>query len=410
MKIGVDASVFRETPTGIYNYVDNLVCSFENDYPRYDISLVLYGPRGAEDRDFLRDLRHRFPRTKLVNAWDGLPLTVLHRQALHGATRDVPVVRSIDAAIVRLWKTLHTRHAYLTRRSVEALAAFGRRADYDVFHHTFGLTFPLQPKANVLTIYDLIPRLFADRYPGALEWFSESFEAANDVDVVVAISENTKQDLMEHLKVPADRIHVTHLAAHEQYRPISDGDAIRSVLARYGIGDRPYILTLGTLEHRRNIHRLLEAFYLLKQEGRGFEHQLILAGARGEASEIIFETLARLKLEGDVTWLGHVRFADLPFLLNGADVFVYPSLYEGFGLPPLEAMACGTPVASSCASSLPEVVGDAGLLFDPEDVSDIARAIQSVLRSDELKRTLRQKGLTRAKQFTWKRTAELTIQ
>src|SRR5581483_2433088 len=132
MKIGVDASVFRETPTGIYNYVDNLVCSFENDYPRYDISLVLFGPRGAEDRDFLRDLRHRFPRTKPVYAWDELPLTVLYRQSLHGA-------------IVRLWKTLHTRHAYLTRRSVEALAVFGRRADYDVFHHTFGLTFPLQP-------------------------------------------------------------------------------------------------------------------------------------------------------------------------------------------------------------------------------------------------------------------------
>src|SRR5262249_49559878 len=171
---------------------------------------------------------------------------------------------------------------------------------------------------------------------------------------------------------------------------------------------RPYVLTVGTVEPRKNHARLIEAFHRLKQGGELPQHLLVMVGGKGWIYDAVFATVRRLGLEAEVRWLGYVPFEDLPVLMSGAELFVYPSLYEGFGLPPLEAMACGAAVVASNTTSLPEVVGDTGLLIDPTSVDDLAAAMRCVLMDPELRRRLRHKALERAQTFTWERTARLT--
>ena len=409
MNIGIDACTFRKTPTGIYNYLWNLVQWFGRIDHGHTLSLLFYGPGSADERKIVTGLKANFPHAKIEYVWDGWPLLLLSEHGLPADPYGRAIIRRIDRAILRIWRNIHENSTALVRCSPAGLFGTGHVRAFDLFHHTYGLMFPLNRGANVLTIYDLIPCKFPEQYPGALGWFGESFDNAQHMDVVVAISENTKKDVIEFLKIPEDRIHVSPLAAHEQYRPMEDEEEVRATLARFALADRPYILSLGTLEYRRNLHRLLEAIHLLKRERQMHEHKLVLVGTKGESAGIIFDTIRQLGLDGDITWLGHVDFEDLPALMNGADLFVCPSLYEGFGLPPLEAMACGTPVVSSRASSLPEVIGDAGVLFDPYDVSDIASAIWAVLSDDTVRENLRRKGLARAGQFSWQRTAEITL-
>jgi glycosyltransferase involved in cell wall biosynthesis len=163
------------------------------------------------------------------------------------------------------------------------------------------------------------------------------------------------------------------------------------------------------MEPRKNHFRLIQAFHLLKQEDPTIEHQLILAGGKGWKFEPIFELIAALGLSQQVRWLGYVPFDHIPALLNGADVFVYPSLYEGFGLPPLEAMSCGAPVVASNTTSLPEVVGDGGLLVDPTNLEEIAGAMHRLMTDRALNADLRRRALARARMFTWENTARLTF-
>jgi glycosyltransferase involved in cell wall biosynthesis len=229
------------------------------------------------------------------------------------------------------------------------------------------------------------------------------------MDIILTYSEHTKQDAVATLGIDAEIIRVTPLAAHEQFRPLEDQHQVRAVLEKHGLTKHPYVLNIGTLEPRKNITRLLEAFHRLKQQDYALEHELVLVGAKGDLHEAIWETLHRLQLEAQVRWLGHVPFEDLPALLNGADLFVYPSLYEGFGLPPLEALSCGTPVVASSSTSLPEVVGDAGVLVDPLSVEQLAEAMRRVLTDAPLRAALRDKALRRAQTFSWEKTARLTL-
>jgi glycosyltransferase involved in cell wall biosynthesis len=229
------------------------------------------------------------------------------------------------------------------------------------------------------------------------------------MDVILTYSEHTKRDVVETLGVEAERIHVAPLAAHEQYRPDLDPERLREVLGRHGLGGRPYVIYAGLVGARKNLARLVEAFHILRQEAPSLGHRLVLAGGAFQMSEPIFEAIRALRMEGDVKWLGFVPFEDLPYLLGGAELFAFPSLYEGFGLPPLEAMACGTPVVCSSASSLPEVVGDAGLLFDPYRVNEMAESMHRVLADGGLRAELGRKGLERARLFSWEKTARLTL-
>jgi len=222
--------------------------------------------------------------------------------------------------------------------------------------------------------------------------------------MILTISGYSKQDIVKQFRVAPDKVVVTHLAASPTFRTISVQEILK-VKQRYGLDS--YILTVGTLEPRKNMIRLLQAFALLRQSG--FSYQLVHAGPRGWLFDDILAEVDRLQLQDSVRFLGRVSLEDLVGLYNAATVLVYPSLYEGFGLPVLEAMACGCPVVTSNTSSLPEVVGEAGIMVDPYDVQQLMDAIQKVLEDKALAQDMRQQGLERASLFSWQRCAQETL-
>jgi glycosyltransferase involved in cell wall biosynthesis len=191
-----------------------------------------------------------------------------------------------------------------------------------------------------------------------------------------------------------------------QFKPVADEDVRQGVLARYGI-DRPYLLYVGGINARKNIARLFEAYAQVRATHP--DVILVVAGKRQWQTGEIDAAFRRFNLEDQVHFTGYVDDRDLPALYSAAELFVFPSLYEGFGLPPLEAMACGTPVVTSNASSLPEVVGDAALTVDPYDVDGLAAAIKHALTDEDLRVELRRRGVARAAQFTWQRAARETL-
>jgi glycosyltransferase involved in cell wall biosynthesis len=226
---------------------------------------------------------------------------------------------------------------------------------------------------------------------------------------IITISEHSRRELMGRYSLPAERIAVTYPAAGAQYRPVSDPAALAGVRARYGLHE-PYLLALGNLQPRKNLIRLVDAFVRLAGQGQLAGAQLVLGGqAQWRESEL----QARVQQSGlaeQIHFPGYVEEPDLPPLYSGALAFVYPSLYEGFGLPPLEAMACGTPVVCSNAASLPEVVGDAALTCDPRDTEGLAAALAQVIAQPALREELRAAGLRRAARFSWRRCAEETLE
>ncbi len=224
---------------------------------------------------------------------------------------------------------------------------------------------------------------------------------------ILAISQATADDLVNLLDVPAEKITVNLLATNETFKPLPVED-INATRQRLNLPDS-YILFVGTFEPRKNIIGLLDAYALLRADWPDAP-PLVLAGRRGWLYDDIFAKVDDLQLREHIIWLENPSGADLPVIYNAAQVFVLPSFYEGFGLPALEAMACGTPAIVSNCSSLPEVVGDAGLLIDPDDPAQLADAIRRVLVDSDLYRHLRMAGLTRAATFTWRKTAETVLQ
>jgi glycosyltransferase involved in cell wall biosynthesis len=204
--------------------------------------------------------------------------------------------------------------------------------------------------------------------------------------------------------VPDERITVTPEAAAAHFQPQPQSEVTR-VRAQYGLGPR-YMLAVGNLQPRKNLERLLGAFAILAP--RFPEVQLALVGQKGWRGAELDSAVRRLGLESRVRLTGYVPDVDLADLYSGAEVFCYPSLYEGFGLPVLEAMACGAPVVTSTSSSLPEVAGEAAVLVDPTSVGELVRALGDVLSADGLRESLRRKGTERASNFSWQRTAALT--
>ena len=223
---------------------------------------------------------------------------------------------------------------------------------------------------------------------------------------LLAISHATKSDLVRHYDVAPERISVTQLAADASFRPVMDTAAIAAVRARYGIGPT-YVLYVGTLQPRKNLVRLVQAFATVAAAHPNL--QLVLAGKQAWQYRQLLAQVQRLGLAGRVLFPGYVDAADLPALYSGALAFAFPSLYEGFGMPALEAMACGTPVLASSVSSLPEVVGDAGLLVDPTDIPALAAALSRLVAEPDLRAELRQRGLVRARAFSWERCARETL-
>jgi glycosyltransferase involved in cell wall biosynthesis len=277
----------------------------------------------------------------------------------------------------------------------------------DVFHGTnFLLAHPVERAKRVVSIHDLTVVLFPQWHPAKrLRAMHVGLRAAAEAaDRIIAVSHSTKNDIVEHLGVDPDRVAIVPLAVDPSFRPLPRDD-IDKALGPLGLVHGSYLLFLGTIEPRKNLGRLLDAVIAAGPD----VGPLVLAGAAGWGNEALRPRIAALVRQGRVLVLGYVPETLKARLLGGARALVYPSLYEGFGLPPLEAMACGTPVITSDVSSLPEVVGDAALRVNPLDVDNIASAIKNLWHDAALRSDLRARGLARAQTFTWEVTARLTL-
>jgi glycosyltransferase involved in cell wall biosynthesis len=275
----------------------------------------------------------------------------------------------------------------------------------DLFHSPDYLLPPLRRGKKVVTVHDLS---FL-RYPEGAEPSLRAYLSASvprsvrEADLVLGDSESTRQDVMELLGVDGHRVEVVYPGVGQAFRVIEDQHDLAVVQELHGL-HRPFILSVGTLEPRKNLVTLLDAYAALRR--RGLQHRLVIAGGRGWLFDGVFRRAEELSLAEDVVFLGYVPEEHLPALYCLADLLVFPSLYEGFGLPPLEAMACGTPVVTSNTSSLPEVVGEAGLMVPAQDAEALAEAMNMVLADPALRESMVRKGLSRAAQFTWQAAGE----
>jgi glycosyltransferase involved in cell wall biosynthesis len=255
----------------------------------------------------------------------------------------------------------------------------------------------------VMNALDIIPLVYPKQYFGRQadeqRYLDESKRVAGMADRLVAISEQTKRDVVKYLEVPAEKVEVALLAAEPKFRPVKDRETLAAVGKRYKL-PRRFALTIGSNEPRKNVRTALKAYQLLPKSVRSEVEMVVLGGAWKHGNG------DKLKDLGGVSFTGFVEDDDLPVIYNAAEAFVFLSTYEGFGLPPLEAMACGTPVVSSNATSLPEVTGSAAALVEPDDAEGAARALGRILNDPEEARRLSSAGLARAGQFTWRRTAE----
>jgi len=278
--------------------------------------------------------------------------------------------------------------------------------DGKLFHATEHLLLSLRSMPTVLTVHDLIFRHLPEHHKRLNRWYLNwSLPLyCRRATRIIAISECTRGDLMTAYGLPADKIVVVHEAADPRFRP-QDSDRMDAVRDLYGLPER-YVLFVGTIEPRKNLTRLLHAFETVHAEG--LTDALVLVGKRGWLYEGFFAELERSPSNEAVILPGYVPDEDLPAVYGGAHVLVFPSLYEGFGLPLLEAMACGTPVACSGTSSLPEVGGEAARYFDPLSEASITEALRSLLSDDALRRDLAERGLARASRFSWDRVADET--
>ena len=298
-------------------------------------------------------------------------------------------------------------------RSMALVPAALRRLRVDVFHGMdhVGIPFVGRTAKTVVTVHDVIvlilPETFTARHRLVVR--TALARVRRKADRVIVPSRAVKRDVVTRLGVAGDRVAVTPEGCDPRFRPVRSAGALRAAAAKYGLPPR-YVLAVGTLEPRKNLTTLLRAFARLRRDGDvdpGL--RLVLAGARGWLDEPIFRSVRSLGLEKAVHFPGFIDDDDLPAVYGGAGLFVFPSLYEGFGLPLLEAMACGVPVVTSNVSSLPEVAGDAALLVDPRDVDGLAAAVSRALRDAGLRERLRAAGLARARQFSWQTTARLTL-
>jgi glycosyltransferase involved in cell wall biosynthesis len=291
--------------------------------------------------------------------------------------------------------------------------AAARKAGVDIFHVPYFAPpyFPRTP--TVVTIQDVIPlRLPLYRAGVSVNGYMKLVaRAAHKATLVIAISQHAKQDIIDALQLPAERIRVIYQAAGDEYQPVTDVAKLAEVRERYGIGSH-YILYLGGLDARKNVPQLVKAFAHVYRQLGDPSLQLLIAGNPEKQSGPLFPdprpVASGLGMTGQIVYR-FIEEEDKPAIYSGASVFVFPSLYEGFGLTPLEAMSCGSPVICSNCTSLPEVVGDAAISLNPDDTHAMVEAIYDVLTKSDLQADLRARSLQRATRFNWRKTAAETV-
>jgi len=290
------------------------------------------------------------------------------------------------------------------------LSAELRRHPVDVLHVQFTAP-PFAPCPVVTTIHDLsfehLPETFKRRSRAQLRLTVR--RTARKAALILTLSEFSRRDIIETYAVDPERVIVTPAAAPTHFKPVASETELEKIRERYGIGAN-YLLSLGSIQPRKNLTRLIEAFQQLRKSRPDDElPQLVIAGKRGWLDDEVFRAAQRDGLNESVKFIGYVPEEDLPALYSSAMCFVYPSYFEGFGLPVLEAMQCGAPVIAGNQTSLPEVAGDAALLFDPFDTRALGEAIARVLDHPDYPADLRARGLKRAAEFSWIATARLTL-
>lgn len=285
-----------------------------------------------------------------------------------------------------------------------------RRHPVDVLHVQYTAP-PLAPCPVVVTIHDLA----FEHLPETFNWRSwmqmrlTVRRTARRAAQIITVSEYSRQDISKTYGIASQRILVTPEAAPARFSPITNETELKKVRQTYGI-ERDYILSLCSIQPRKNLVRLIEAYSLLRQSRPEVKlPQLVLAGKRGWLDSETFNAAEQNVRGSDILFTGYVADQDLPALYSGAICFVYPSYFEGFGLPILEAMQCGAPVIAGNRTSIPELVADAGLLFDPFDTNALVEALKRILGDADHRAALRARGLTRSGDFSWKATAQLTL-
>jgi len=291
-----------------------------------------------------------------------------------------------------------------------ALAA--RRLQLDIVHDPAGISpftvaRQLGPFGRVVTIHDAIAFRYSDGYPWLNNLLHRRYVpmTLGQVDGVITVSDHAQHELKQFLRLPDRSAYVVRNGVSDRFRPVPP-ELADAVSTRYGL-KRPFILCVGAQQARKNLPRLVDAFARLHAHLP--DSGLVIAGPTLWRYEGLREQIAALGLADAVQILGYVPDKDLPALYSAAELFVFPSLYEGFGLPILEAMACGTPVVCSNATSLPEVAGNAALLVDPHDVDGVAEAMRRGMCDSELRATMLRKGLAQTRAFSWEQAAHETI-
>jgi glycosyltransferase involved in cell wall biosynthesis len=305
---------------------------------------------------------------------------------------------------------VHDRHRFpvrvawmqmLARRVLEEVRA-------DVAHFTNGML-PLGTRAAcVVTIHDVSLKLYPHCHPWRRRVVNRPLvaAAARLADAVVAVSHSARDDLVRHHRIPEERVSVMHEAAGPEFTRITDVRQRERIRLRYALPEQ-FVLYVGAIEPRKNLPRLMRAFQAARAQG--IAHELVCVGPYGWSSRDLYQQVADLGLREVAHFTGYVPAADLPVIYNLAELFVFPSIYEGFGLPVIEAMACGTPVVTTNSSSLVEIAGGAAELVEPSDTEGLTNAIVRLARHREHRDALSARGLARAKSFSWAQTAKAML-
>jgi glycosyltransferase involved in cell wall biosynthesis len=372
IRIGIDISRTIEESTGVGYYAKNLVHALAkvdsgNDYLLYGIFYDCY-PKG----------------------WKKAVVPKSSNFKLH--QKDSP-----SWFVRRRWMNF--------RHSKENLLG-----EVDIVHST-AFTMPLVSKPKtVVTIHDLSIFIYPQHHTEANYQFvtRNVHQAARRANFIIAVSESSKREVMRFLHMPEEKIGVVYEAAGDIFHQKCPSDTVAMIKNKYKINKR-YFLSVGSLEPRKNLGRALVAFKALIEMKKA-DYQFVIAGGKGWKNEAFYNLIRKLDIDEHLVFTGYVPEEDLPALYQGADVFVYPSLYEGFGLPVIEAMASGVPVITSNTSSLPEVAGDAALLVRPTEVFEIYEAMEALATRPELREELRDKGKNQSNLFSWEKTAYKTLE
>lgn len=360
MRIGFDGTPLLGQRSGVGYYTGNLLAALMDSEPQWDYLLYSNRPLNGLEHSLqkARQVGRRFSPSRWLWMQTILPMAIRHSR---------PRLCHFTNALAPLWQTA----PYVLTIHDASLFLYGR------YH----------PRARHLTMRLTLPYV------------------ARRAAAIITVSHHSRDDLIRVLDVQPEKIHVVYEAAAERFRPVTDPAVLTGLRRKYDLPPQ-FVLYVGTLEPRKNLGRLLRALKQVREDG--LPHHLVLAGAMGWMMDSFRQEVQALGLGDVVHYLGYIPGHDLPGLFSLATVFAFPSLYEGFGLPPLEAMACGLPVLTSNQTSLAEICGEAAYLVNPQSVEAITAGLRVLLRDDDLRRTLRDRGLQRVTHFSWQRAARET--